>query len=609
MTSSPYNLVDSAGQFVANIVSKNGRNEIQIYHFAASSTSSGPIVDETRTRRFELGEAITCATWFNNRDAVKSLRKLNKRKADSDSSAMENVETQPSTLLAVAFASGEICIYSPFADAAVGTIQAPALVISLTHSSTENCVWALTDSRNIIEVNTSSGTVNRTIKFLKTDKDAHTIRISPFKPKKAGRRGAETELIIVASSRLYLVDGAKSRNSVVAELADGDDDEKPAPINHVLLLLSDDLSFFTTRANSNTVSLYDLEDPTQKPSTYDCRSRRITGLRSLTDSLVAVFTDAGTEILSVKEDVLDGCVGTIRTNSKHVAFADMIVHEVHGVVGIWYDGIEPRFAHVANEPSFDGDMKINVSYQPLTEDKTEEDVPDITFVAEDELAEESEDYKNIPATDLVSLLRDLLTVSKPPRKEVLTLCCKNKHEETIKDTMRLFSRCEQCALIIANLFQIVIREVSKDPTRRSPLAVWLKWILLAHGGYISKQQEQEENLRALKESLTQGMTMMPKLLALQGRLQLLKSQADLRNKTNRLELDDEDELDVLTGLDAEIGNDTTNNTTMFEDSVMYANGENDDLEGETTHNGTVIYENGEAGAVDDDAEDGVETAA
>lgn len=607
MPFSPYSLVDSAGQFVANIVSKNGRNEVQIYHFA-TSTSSSAIIDESKTRRFELGDAITCASWFNNRETVKSLRKANKRKADSEAS-VEDDNTQPSTLLAVAFASGEICIYSPFSDAAVGTIQAPAVVISLTHSSTENCVWALTESRNIIEVNTSSGTVNRTIKFAKTDKDAHTIRLSPYKPKKSTRKGAERELIIVASSRLYLVDGAKSRNAVLAELSDADEDEKPSPVNHILLLLSDDLSFISTRTNSNIVALYDLEDPTQKPSTWECKSRKITGLRSITDSLVAVLTDADTEILTVRDDVLDGSVGVIRTNSKHVAFADMLVHEMHGVIGVWYDGIEPRFERVASEPNFDGDLKINISYQPIADDKTDEDVPDITFVADDEISDENDDSsanKNIPATDLFPLLRDLLTADKPPRKEILTLCCKNKNEETIKDTMRLFSRCEQCALIVANLFQIVIREVSKDPTRRSPLAIWLKWILLAHGGYIAKQQEQEENLRALKESLTQGMAMMPKLLALQGRLQLLKSQADLRNKTNQFGLDDEDEdLDALAGLEADIGNDTTNNTTMFEDSVMYANGENDDLEGESTHNGTIVYENGEADFVGEEGDDTV----
>lgn len=605
---SPYSLVDAAEAFVANIILKNGRNEVQIYHFSprsSSSSSSDPIIDESQTKRFEKDHAIVCACWLNDKDVVVPLRKAPKRRASevessSNKTVAGNGTKSPPALLAVAFESGEVQVYSPFSDSAVATVQAPATVVSLTQSSNENCFWALTDAR-AMEFNAFDGTVKRTVRLGKVDKDLHTIHYSPFKVKTTSHKSKSSESILAASAHLYLFDGTKSKKSFVAQYADADDDERAGSISHVLALESDDLAILVCREGSSTVALYDLEDPAQKPSTWDCKSRNISGLRSLTENLVAVFTDVGTEILTIKDDVLDSRVSTIRTNFKHIFFTDMISSDSHGVVGIWYDENEPRFERVSSDPSFEGDMKINIHYQAVADEHVEENAPEITFVAdaEDEFEHDGASAKIATPTELYFFLRDLLTVKNVSRKKVLTLCSRNSEEVVIRETIRHFSQSEQCSTMVINLFQLVIREVSKDPTRKTPFALWLKWILLAHGGFISKQPEQEDNLRALKESLVQGMGMMPKLLALQGRLQLLKSQADLRSKTSLLNLDEDDEVDAFNAVDNDFGNDTTNNTTVFEDSVMYANGENDEFEGDNTINGTIVYENGEADEMDE----------
>ena len=174
--------------------------------------------------------------------------------------------------------------------------------------------------------------------------------------------------------------------------------------------------------------------------------------------------------------------------------------------------------------------------------------------------------------ELFSQLSRLLTSEKVPKKEVLRLCSSNDNEDSIKDTIRLFSQSEKCCDLVENLFEIVSKKVASDPSRKSSLSIWLKWVLLAHGGYISKQEKLETSLALLQTSLDDGMKLMPKLLALQGRLQLLKSQAELRNKistqTQEEESEPEDEYETF--------NETFNNTTNIEESVVYANGENDD---------------------------------
>lgn len=594
---SPYNYVDSTGSFVANIILKNNRNEVQIYHLSSSATSSGSIIDESKTKRHETNYAITCATWFNDSNSVKALRMTAKRKAENDdaslsSSNSENGLNGPSSLLAVAFESGDVRIYSPYSDAPVASVVAPAVVVALTQASAESCFWALTNSKLMLEINAFSGTVNRTVRLSKIDKDVKSLLYTLYKPKKFSHKGHENELILVASSHLYLLDGAKNKKHLIEDFTKTDEDDHLTLVSNLRTLVSDDLSVLVTREKSNTIALYDLDDTAQKPSTWECKSRHITNVRSLSENSVAVLTDVGAEILSIKDDTFDGCIAEIRTNYKNIVFSDIFYLEAHGVVGIWYDGNEPRFVKVASELSFEGNLKVNINYQPVSDDNVEEDAPDITFVVEDEEDDLKKNQK-LPPSTLFSLLRDHLLSANLQRSEILTLCSRINDEETIRETIRLFSQSEQCATIVIYLFQIISREVSRDPTRKTPLALWLKWILLAHGGFISKQQQQEEPLRNLKTSLVQGMEMMPKLLALQGRLQLLKSQADLRNKTSQLALEEEEE-ETMPGFEQDVGNDTTNNTTAFEDLVMYVNGENDDFEADTAINGALEYANGEA---------------
>lgn len=590
---SPYNLVDASGRFVANVILKKGRNELQIYHFSASSSpSSSHIIDETKTRRHETTHAIVSATWLNEHVVSKSLRESAKRKAAADTDTApdtRNSETGAAALLAVAVASGDIHVFLPHAEVAVAKIQAPAPVVALTQSSTENCVWVLTETRSLVEINVLDSSNSRTVSFAQTDKDAGTLRFSPSHKKPT--RGAESERLLVASTRLYLVDDAHASKPVLVEFADGDEDDRTQPIACLAPLFGDELSVLATRANCSTVALYDLEHAAKKPSVFSCPSRQIRGVRALSESLIAVFTDTGTELVAVRGDVLDCRVGTVRTNFKQINFVDMVVSATHGVVGIWYDGNEPRFVRVAADAAIDGEVQVDISYHPLADGRAEDGAPDILFMAEDNDSDPDAPDRNLAAADLFPFLRDRLTAAHASPRDVLRLCCRNNNETTIRDTIRLFSHSEQGAAMMCTLFQTVAREVARDPMRHTPLALWLKWLLLAHGGYISRQHDQEETLRALKESFLQGMHMMPKLLALQGRLQLLKSQADLRNKTNQLALD-EDEDEDLAGLE-DVGMVTKNNTTAFDDSVMYVNGENDDFEVEA---GEVVHENGEPDA-------------
>ncbi|KAG2735954.1 hypothetical protein G9P44_000044 [Scheffersomyces stipitis] len=72
---------------------------------------------------------------------------------------------------------------------------------------------------------------------------------------------------------------------------------------------------------------------------------------------------------------------------------------------------------------------------------------------------------------------------------------------------------------------------------------------------------QSKNLKNLQSESNNGIKSLPHLLALQGRLQLLKSQSELRSRISTLNIETND--------DIEDDNDN--------ESIVYANGENDDI--------------------------------
>ncbi|KAK7679739.1 hypothetical protein QCA50_017241 [Cerrena zonata] len=136
---------------------------------------------------------------------------------------------------------------------------------------------------------------------------------------------------------------------------------------------------------------------------------------------------------------------------------------------------------------------------------------------------------------------------------------------------------------------ISFNELSKqlsDFTTKSSLSIWLKWLLTVQGGFISKQAEQHGNLKSLQSGLEK---------ALQGRLQLLKSQADLRSN---MHIDDDDDDDENQDDENQTFNESfANQTTLAEESIVYANGENDDFEENET------FDAGDAELVEEEEED------
>lgn len=551
--SAAYTVTDHGGH-VANVILNNGRNEVQLYRFSAQNDAESAVP----LKKFELegNQNILCAAWLDN--SIRGAAKTSTKRKSEDSAAQNGSANGhgPSNLLAVGLSSDEVWVLSPHSDEPVAKIQ--GTYISLTASSIENCFWGLTEQRSLVEVNAVSGDTVKTIKFGKTDANASLIRYTSHKLKLKG--AAQLQPLVVASSHLHLVDCGRSRRHLVAEFTEGSDSADEKNTIAYALVTPDGLSVVVGHEGSTELYVYDIADPLQAPASFQTRGSTVFDVQCVSDELAVAFTLLGAEVLSLKDDSTEP-LALIRTTSKNVLIESIFATE-SGLVGVWYDGVQPHFVPL---DSTEGDVEVEVHYKNGSASHEADETADITFSAVEHV-----EIENVAATELYSRLSALLLAPKVKAKDVVKLCSANDSEDTIKHTMREFSYSEKCSQLVDRLFSIVAAKVAADASRKSLLSVWLKWILLAHGGYISKQELLRDELQALQRSLDDGMKTMKLLLALQGRMLLLQSQAELRNGLQE-HSESESEIDAFQ--------ETFNNTTNVEELVVYANGENDDFEG------------------------------
>lgn len=565
--SGAYSQVDAQGAYLANVILKNGRNEIQIYPIAQHP---GQLVVENHIKRFELDidQNVACISWFNDVAGAASAKSSKRKAHDSEANGNghANGHNHSNSMLAVGLTGGDILIFSPFKDEPTATISSIEKSVSLAPSSSAGHFWALSDDATVTEVDAMSSSVVKSFKFGKTDAQVSKIYSTDFKPVKL-----LAPVLLLASLAVYMADGSRAKKQVLAQLAQELDAEldqaEAAPSIECIVLVSSSIVAMA-RVLSSTLILHDLANPAGEPTCHQTKVGTIKRVVALNSQTLVVFGQKGAEVVELHEGGPQSRA-VLRTSHSDIAFENVFYTGSTGVVGVWYDSNQPRFVKISDDIHFEGNYEISIDWHRVKSPNPEVTTPDITFVAT-----EASDIDNKEPEQLFAALSSMLLARKVSKKSVIKLCSSNDSEENIKDTIRLFSQLSECSTLVENLFVIISNKVASDVSRKSSLSIWLKWVLLAHGGYVSKQEKLGGSLRSLQSSLDDGMKMMPKLLALQGRLQLLKSQAELRDKINSQTVPDEVESEGETEYDT--FNDTFNNTTNIEESVVYANGENDD---------------------------------
>lgn len=99
------------------------------------------------------------------------------------------------------------------------------------------------------------------------------------------------------------------------------------------------------------------------------------------------------------------------------------------------------------------------------------------------------------------------------------------NKENIKISV---SRLESSQAVL--LLERLAEKVAQAPGRAPQLMIWIKWTLIAHGGYLIQLPNLSSSLSALHLTLSNKVGMLPRLLQLQGRVEMLKSQLEMRRE-------------------------------------------------------------------------------
>ncbi|KAJ8099929.1 Dip2/Utp12 family-domain-containing protein [Lipomyces tetrasporus] len=92
----------------------------------------------------------------------------------------------------------------------------------------------------------------------------------------------------------------------------------------------------------------------------------------------------------------------------------------------------------------------------------------------------------------------------------------------------------------ATLLERLAERIARTPSRASQLSVWIRWIMVAHGGYLVGLPGLVNKLANVRSTLARNAGTLNRLLALQGRLDMLSAQIELRREGRK---DEEEEVD------------------------------------------------------------------
>lgn len=517
--------INQHGTCFANVISRPGRNEIQFYSLLDS---------EARPLKIELSDdlEIVAACWFVENSTNKTER-AKKRKQDDADTAPNVIDT--TEYFVVGHSSGKIAVFSSLQNSEVNSFHLETAVVAM--STGDKSILCVDTGLSIVEVTIPEGKKLKT-KTFKDISDIRAVQVYTDKNKKQN--------YILGNQDLSWVDPSKPKNFLLSRFQ-GDllvISIKASKLQHTV--------FYAIRENDKKIYAYDVETQLERTHAASSPILSIYVCASGSDEALFVVSETGVEVFVMDlesnfHDRPPTCL--IRTSSQDaevpVRFS-AVCYRDETLTGIWYKGLQPQFEHI--DWNFRSVGEVTVAIQSGEKEPANKVNLDTSIIVP-KLTE----IKNIPSEILFDKIRTHLDLQET--HEVIDLCSTNNDETSIKEVVKSFSAEENGLELIAKLYEIVSHEVASKPDDTAVLALWLKWILLTHGGALSKSGDHYSDFKQLQKGLSKGMEQMPQLLALQGRLQLLRAQAQLRDTLIEVEEPEE------------VGR---------ESSVVYANGEDDD---------------------------------
>lgn len=124
-----------------------------------------------------------------------------------------------------------------------------------------------------------------------------------------------------------------------------------------------------------------------------------------------------------------------------------------------------------------------------------------------------------------SLTTVLTQALKSGDTALLESCLHHSDSKVILTTVRRMD-----ATLAVTLLEQLASRISRRPGRSADLGVWVRWTIVVHGGYLASLPGLVRTLSSLHNVLSNRAAALPRLLALQGRLDMVNSQIELRRE-------------------------------------------------------------------------------
>lgn len=237
----------------------------------------------------------------------------------------------------------------------------------------------------------------------------------------------------------------------------------------------------------------------------------------------------------------------------------------------WLNVNEPNFKVISLE-QITNDQKILIDDLKM-DTETQEMDDEVNHQLGDDKEEPKNEKKKVSRAEQDELSQSLISfLDKNDSDNVLeTLCSQNWTEQRIKSFVVFHVNNYETA---RHIFEIISSNFQSEIwNRESSLAEWLRWLLTLRGDSL-ESKHMKKNTKHLRSTLKNSGESLPTLIGIQGRLELLRKQAQLREDLANLNVaEDDDKVETVNHENETVP--VLDDNEDQDESVPFINGESD----------------------------------
>lgn len=563
---------DPNGNYFASAVTALDTHKIRVQSTSSSSTLANAF-------SLDKGHKLTSISWgvFPTLNGTKQQRK---KRRQSNGFGIE------SQFLAVGLSKGSILIYSPLTNEVISKLDNPnaSAINNFHYSSLTNSGWSVDLGQNIVEWDlitfkpkkqfniAESINVMRVIEYMGRPHlllASHSVSLVDI----------ETQEIIKTFpghiSPIHTLLPISSDSFITA--AEGDRYINIYPLEGTPTVLVTQSNVLSVSYGNNTVSAVTedgvvelFKDPFTKASTT---SKRKGQQSRQSNSKIELRRPNSSSLLKIEGSYINDSTITItwledasipyfeNIQISEIAEIETIIKDKpkiqakdHSLLG--QDVAAPKSYNESSAVVTSGD---NLKFLDNKEVQQEEAVASDTEEEEDgpTLAEKLEALKvqqptlkkkqgRATAGSLAVVLTQALRAND---HGLLETVLSYRDENVLKTTVQRLDTS-----LAVTLLERLAERIARQTHRQGQLNIWVKWVMAVHGGYLVNIPNLSKSLSSLHSTLTRRAATLPRLLELQGRLDVLYSQQEIRLANNEQAEDefqhsDESDVEYIEELD------------------------------------------------------------